>query len=152
MKKVLLVLMVLALVAGGYWVLANRDTQPEKVAETHETHPTEQPTQPEQFQFAESKKSAHYVSNSPAHGTTLTAIPARIQLKFNFDLAPPSEINIRHSNGMSYSSGPTVISQDKLTLTREMDPNAPKGLYTVTYNACWPDRTCHEGNFQFGVN
>ncbi|MDI6816357.1 MAG: hypothetical protein QME41_04070 [Actinomycetota bacterium] len=39
---------------------------------------------------------------------------------------------------------------NKLTLA--MDPSAPDGLYTVEYNACRPDESCHDGNFQFAID
>lgn len=37
-------------------------------------------------------------------------------------------------------------------MRRKMDSSAPDGLYTVTYNACWPDNTCHDGKFQFAID
>ena len=43
------------------------------------------------------------------------------------------------------------FSSDKLSVTRRLDPNAPNGLYTVNYELCWPDGTCHIGQYQFAI-
>lgn len=102
------------------------------------------------FEFSSSKKSAHYVSNSPEHGSISAEIPPEVSLRFNFDLAAPSSISIK-KDGTEYGVGETKISSDKLTLSRALDPVASSGLYTVTYKACWPDKSCHDGNFQFAV-
>jgi plastocyanin len=37
-------------------------------------------------------------------------------------------------------------------MRRPVDPAAPDGLYEVTYNACWPDGSCHDGNFRFAID
>jgi len=104
-----------------------------------------------QFTFETPKKSAHYESNAPAHGTVLAGVPTNIVIDFNFDLAPPSQIKIE-KDGKDYGVGQTIIDQNKLTMRRNMDPSAPDGLYTVSYNACWPDGSCHDGSFQFAID
>ena len=37
-------------------------------------------------------------------------------------------------------------------MRRTFDSAAPDGLYKVTYNACWPDRSCHDGHFEFAID
>jgi plastocyanin len=37
-------------------------------------------------------------------------------------------------------------------MRRQIDPNAPDQTYTVMYNACWPDGSCHDGSFQFAID
>ena len=105
----------------------------------------------DQFTFATPKKSAHYESNTPTHGTVLAGVPTNIVIDFNFDLAPPSEIKLE-KDGRNYGVEETVIDQNKLAMRRNMDPNAPDGLYTANYNACWPDGSCHDGSFQFAID
>lgn len=97
------------------------------------------------------KKSAHYVSNTPAHGSVLASVPENVSINFNFDLGTGSSISIKTGN-REYGSGATIIESNKLVMRRSMDPNAPDGLYTVSYNACWPDGSCHDGHFQFTID
>lgn len=104
-----------------------------------------------QFTFTNPKKSAHYESNTPTHGAVLASVPTNVVIDFNFDLAPPSEIKIK-KEGQHYGVGKTIIDDNKLAMRLNMDPNAPDGLYTVNYNACWPDGSCHNGNFQFAID
>jgi plastocyanin len=103
------------------------------------------------IQFANPKKSAHYETNTPAHGTTLAGVPIDVVIDFNFDLAKPSEIKILKDN-KDYGVGETIIDDNKLTMRRNMDPASPDGKYQVTYNACWPDTSCHDGSFEFVIN
>ncbi len=101
--------------------------------------------------FDNPKKSAHYETNTPSHGATLAGIPINVVIDFNFDLAPPSDIKIQQ-DGKDYGVGETVIDPNKLAMRRDMDPNSPDGRYTVLYNACWPDGSCHDGHFQFSID
>lgn len=100
--------------------------------------------------FDNPKKSAHYETNTPTHASTLAGVPVNVSIDFNFDLTAPSELKIE-KDGDDYGVGETIIDDNKLTMRRNMDPNAPDGIYTVTYNACWPDKTCHDGHFQFAI-
>lgn len=101
--------------------------------------------------FASPKKSAHYESNTPTHGAILAAVPINVVLDFNFDLAKPSEIKIE-KDGKDYGIGETEIDINKLAMRRDMDSSAPDGFFTVSYLACWPDGSCHDGNFQFAID
>jgi plastocyanin len=56
------------------------------------------------------------------------------------------------SNGIEYATGETIIDENKLAMRRTMDSNAPDGLYEVTYKACWPDGSCHDGYFRFAID
>ena len=100
---------------------------------------------------AEFKKSAHYESNTPAHGSVLAGVPVNVVIDFNFDLAEGSSISIK-AGDKEYGAGETVIDSNKLAMRRDMDVNAPDGLYTVNYIACWPDGSCHDGHFQFNID
>lgn len=101
--------------------------------------------------FSTAKKSAHYVSNFPAHSATLTTPPAEVSIDFNFDLELNSSISIT-KDGKEYGTGSTTVTSDKRTLKRTFESAAPDGLYRVDYTACWPDATCHTGYFQFGID
>ncbi len=112
--------------------------------------PSPSPTGSSDPTFGNPKKSAHYVSSTPAHGETLTAVPAEVKLDFNFDLGANSTISIKNNN-QEYGEGDVTYSADKRSMQRSVDITGPEGIYTVNYNACWPDGSCHDGNFKFLV-
>lgn len=146
-------LVALILIAGvgmaGWYVWQQKpQTQPAKNTKQAETQP---PTNSQTISFATPKKGAHFESSTPAHGSTLAAVPVDLVIDFNFDLADNSTIQINR-DGKDYGIGGTTVDNNKLALRRQMDKNAPDGLYTVNYNGCWPDRTCHDGHFQFAVD
>jgi len=102
-------------------------------------------------QFQNPKKSAHYESNTPAHGATLAGVPINVVIDFNFDVAKGSSISIAN-NGKEYGVGETLIDSNPLAMRRNIDPNAPDGVYKVSYKACWADGSCHDGDFQFAID
>ncbi len=97
------------------------------------------------------KKSAHYESNTPAHGSILAEVPVNVVIDFNFDLGPGSSISVK-TDDREYGTGETIIDSNKLAMRRNMVLDAPDGLYTVNYKACWPDGSCHDGHFQFTID
>lgn len=101
--------------------------------------------------FIAPKKGAHFESSTPANGSTIAGAPVDVVIDFNFDLASNSSIKIE-KDGKDYSVGETKVDPNKLALRRQMDQAAPDGIYTVNYSGCWPDKTCHDGYFQFAVN
>ncbi len=101
--------------------------------------------------FSAPKKAAHYESNTPEHEAVLAGVPVNVVIDFNFDVAKGSEIKIENS-GKDYGLETSAIDENGLTLRRKMDPNAPDGLYAVSYKACWADGSCHDGAFQFRVD
>lgn len=103
------------------------------------------------YEFSNPKKSAHYEGNTPTHGAVLAAPPINIVIDFNFDLATGSSMTITH-DGKDYGVGETTIDANKLVLRRSFDQIAIDGLYTVDYKACWPDKSCHTGSFQFAID
>lgn len=114
---------------------------------------TQSPSQKQasQEEFIEPKKSAHYESNTPQHGSVLAGVPINVVINFNFDLVKGSEIKIT-KDGIDYEVGETIIDKNKLAMRRKMDPNSPDGLYTSFYKACWADGSCHDGQFQFKID
>lgn len=78
------------------------------------------------FSFQNPKKSAHYESNTPSHGTVLAGVPINVAISFNFDLAGNSSISIM-KDGKEYGVGDTQIDENKLAMRRKMNP-ASAGL------------------------
>lgn len=103
------------------------------------------------MKFNPAKKSAHYESNTPAHEAVLAAPPVNVVINFNFDLAAPSAISIM-KDGKEYGTGDTTIDANKLALRRNMTTDAPDGVYMISYRACWPDKSCHDGSFEFAID
>lgn len=110
-----------------------------------------QTTSGEAMKFETPKKSAHYESNTPFHGAVVAGVPVNVVIDFNFDLAKGSDISITKDR-MEYGVGEVVIDENKLAMRRKMNPAAQDGVYEVNYKACWPDGSCHDGNFQFAVD
>ncbi len=154
-KKLLGGGLVIFLLGFGYWALYGQKTmQPSLSPST--------PSDEVQSIFGTAKKSAHWESNTPEHGTILAGVPVNVVVDFNFDLASPSEIRV-YSSGVKnprtgtttpidITSGETSIDTNRLTMRRAIVSQAPDDTYTVEYKACWPDGSCHDGNFQFAIN
>lgn len=101
--------------------------------------------------FGQQKKSPHFESSTPQHGSTLAGAPNQVVIDFDFDLAKPSNISIVSSD-KEYAIAETVIDEDLTSMRRDMDLNAPDGIYQVSYKACWPDKSCHDGSFSFKID
>lgn len=144
MKAVYIILALVAVGLGGLFLFNKQ--QPSSI-----NTPTSTNKSDKEITFQKPQKSAHYESNTPAHGEILAGLPINVVIDFNFDLSKLSEIKIE-MNGQDYSVEETVVDENKLSMRRQMDSNSPDGVYTVSYNACWPDGSCHDGNFQFAVN
>ena len=106
MKPVALVIALIVLLGGGFLLLGNKNSGTSTPSMKPETNG--QDTQ-RQFTFQNPKKSAHYESNTPAHGSTLAGVPVNVIINFNFDLAKPSEIKILMA-GDDYGIGETIIN------------------------------------------
>ena len=147
-NKFIIAIIILVILAGGIILFIKRDEAVENI----DIQPTEQTgNELKEFTFGIEKKSAHYESNTPAHRAILAGPPINIVIDFNFDLALPSTISVMQ-NGIEYSTGETIIDNNKLSMRRMFNKSAPDGLYEVKYNACWPDGSCHDGNFQFAID
>lgn len=109
-----------------------------------------QPNRPDGKKFDVPRKSEHYLGNNPAHGSIL-ATATEVSVTFDAKLDASSTMSIMLGD-KDYSSGDLIISADKLMMRRAMDPNSPKGVYSVKYKACWSDKSCSSGYFQFAIN
>jgi plastocyanin/methionine-rich copper-binding protein CopC len=141
----LALIVVAAVAAAGWYVFIKED---EAAAPTSTSQPE---SSSQQTSFATPKKSAHFETSTPAHASTLPAVPVDIVIDFNFDLATNSTIKIT-KDGKDYGQGNTAVDSNKLSMRRQMDKSAPNGTYTVEYNACWPDGSCHDGHHQFAID
>src|SRR3989304_7083282 len=147
MTKIILVAVVLLLLGGGAYLFlrkgSNQGTAPTTNQEGSGTSAS----------FSNSKKAAHYESNTPEHGAILAGVPINVVINFNFDLANPSETRISGTTAPSdVGSGDTVVDANKLSMRRAIRNDAPDGIYTVNYTACWADGSCHDGQFQFKID
>jgi plastocyanin len=152
MKRIILsIIILLVLLAGGYYLLTDKSEPVESDQMLGNKNQSIENENKLTFNFDNPKKSAHYESNTPAHGSILAAAPINIVLDFNFDLGAPSAISIK-KDGVEYGVGETIIDNNKLAMRRNFNSQAPDGLYKVVYNACWPDRSCHDGHFEFAID
>jgi len=148
-NKVVIFPIVAVIVVGGIIFFASQ--KKESPAPVSQTLPTSEPQKEDGSIFAVPKKSAHYESNTPKHGSTLAGVPVNVVIDFNFDLASGSTIQIMN-NQKDYGVEGTIIDEGKLAMRRKMDTASPDGLYTVNYKACWADGSCHDGSFQFVID
>lgn len=158
MKYFLIAVALVLLVVAGYLTWNSQSSsQPTNLNQsvaTNQPVSTQSGTSNQPVGFSNPKKSAHYETNTPNHGATLAAVPINVVIDFNFDLAKPSAMKIIKNGvgGLDYGLGETVIDPNKLSMRRQMDSTAPDDIYTVFYDACWPDGSCHDGNFQFAID
>jgi len=93
---------------------------------------------------------AHFVDSMPKHGETLAKSPEKLVLNFNFTLADNSTIVVT-KDGAPVSVGNLMLGDKMLAMSATLPMNAGEGLYVVKYKACWPDRSCNDGQFAFLV-
>ena len=142
MNKYLYILLIVILLVSGFFIFGNKPQVENIVSKDGKVS----------FTFSNPKKSAHYESNTPAHGSVLAAVPLNIVINFNFDLSTKSSISITDINNVEYGTGDTLVDSNKLTLRRLVSSTLPDGIYSVNYSACWPDNSCHKGYFQFAID
>lgn len=150
MKKLIWIIIGLMVAGSLYFLWDARTHPPAQENKTQTQTPTQSGTDGE-FRFSNPKKGAHFESSTPAHGSVLAAVPVEVVIDFNFDLASNSTITIE-KDGRDYGVGETSVDDNKLALRRKMALDAPSGVYTVKYLGCWPDQTCHDGQFQFAID
>lgn len=94
---------------------------------------------------------AHYVDSYPKHGDLFAQSPTRVQLDFNFTLHEASAITVTRDEA-PLKVGDLALGPRNLSMWVELQPAMADGLYLVKYSACWPDRSCHPGQFAFTVD
>ena len=93
----------------------------------------------------------HFVDSYPFHGDVLAEAPQVVVLSFNFNLHDDSAIEVSRE-GEAVSLGPLMISDNRLSMRADLQADAKDGVYQVSYKACWPDGSCHEGSVAFIVD
>lgn len=150
MKNYLIIGAVVLAAVVGYFIWSTQQTSNNSNISTN-TQSSKTQTTTNTVNFSNPKKSAHYESNTPAHGITLAGVPVNVVIDFNFDLAKPSDIKIL-KDSKDFGVGETIIDANKLSMRRNMSSDTPNGLYTVEYKVCWSDGSCHDGSFQFAID
>ena len=96
-------------------------------------------------------KAAHFVDSSPTHGDATAQVPEKIMINFNFTLHEVSSIAVTR-DAKPVETGKVVLTTNGLSMSTNIPKPAGNGLYVVAYKACWPDRSCHDGQFGFVVD
>ncbi len=91
---------------------------------------------------------AHFVLSTPDHADILSKTPEKIRIEFNFNLHAASNIEVS-KDGKAVAIKPAV---GQFSIDAVLPADVGDGLYVVKYKACWPDRSCHEGQFAFKVD
>lgn len=147
----LLIVVIVAVLGFAGWYVWQKNDDKDTKSNTPSSATTPATENKQEASFANPKKSAHFESSTPAHATTLAAVPVDVVIDFNFDLASNSTIQI-NKDSKDYGIDNTKVDTNKLAMRRQMDAGAPNGIYSVNYKGCWPDKTCHDGSFQFAID
>ena len=102
------------------------------------------------FKFPPQQFAAHFVDSMPMHEATLAQMPTQVVLNFNFTLSDASTITLE-KDGKELKTAPGKLGDKKLSMSTEIPTDGGAGLYLVKYKACWPDNSCHNGQFAFAV-
>lgn len=95
---------------------------------------------------------AHYIDSAPVHGKTFALVPDKVLINFDFSLAEPSTVTVTKGGNALQIGKPTISGPNSLHLSSTLPRDAGDGLYVVKYKACWPDTSCHDGQFAFNVD
>ena len=93
----------------------------------------------------------HFVDSSPMHGEVFKQAPEAVVINFNFNLHEKSGISVTR-DGAAVAAGKATIDPKQLAMRATLGKNSGDGLYLVSYKACWPDGSCHDGQFAFRVD
>lgn len=97
-------------------------------------------------------KTPHFLDSTPLHDEVYAAQSINITINFDFDLAEASTITVRSADSKEWQDGPTVIEDAQTALQVPLKQGMLDGQYQVMYTACWPDKSCHNGQFSFGID
>jgi plastocyanin len=87
----------------------------------------------------------------PPHSATYPGVPLNVVVDVEMNLTDASSMTIQQ-NGQEYGTTQQV-DDNRATLRRYVDPQAPDGFYTVNYTTCWESGgTCEGGMFQFAID
>lgn len=109
-------------------------------------------TPPSTSSLSPQRFAAHYVDSAPVHGKTFALVPDKVLINFDFSLAEPSTISLTKDGKALQIGAPTISGPNSLHLSATLPSDTGDGVYVVNYKACWPDKSCHEGQFAFTVD
>src|SRR3989344_7367861 len=98
------------------------------------------------------KKSPHFLDSTPLHAETYATQPINVTINFDFDLSSGSETSVTSGDETEWTQGEVQIEDNKTALKKDLKQNMPDGTYVVKYKACWPDGSCHDGQFSFKID
>ena len=93
----------------------------------------------------------HFVDSHPLHGDILAQTPPEVLLNTNFNLHADSIVTVTR-DGEPVTLGTVAVAPDQLSMRATLAEDGADEIYQVNYNACWPDRSCHDGSFSFVVD
>lgn len=93
----------------------------------------------------------HWLDSFPLPGATLAAPPAAIVVNFDFDLHATMSGAGVFVDEVELAARATV-GADRRSLRIDLDGAGGPGQWRVALGACWPDGSCHEGQFLFRVD
>jgi plastocyanin len=102
--------------------------------------------------LGEQRFAAHFVDSVPSHGEKFAASPNRIVINFDFTLGGGSTVRVSRDGQAVATPAAQVAGTRKLALETALPAGAGDGTYVVDYRACWPDGSCHDGQFGFVVD
>lgn len=94
---------------------------------------------------------AHFVDSAPMHSQAFALVPEKVLINFNFTLDESSSIAVTKDD-KPVTLGKVMLGERKLSMSAPLPKDAGDGLYVVKYKACWPDKSCHDGQFAFKVD
>lgn len=87
-------------------------------------------------------------SSNPANGSTVSAMPAKIELTFDHTpIAINSIVRVEDATGADHADGPVEIVDNQVS--QAVKPGAPEGKYTVVWRVVSSDGHPIEGTFSF---
>ncbi|WP_052259886.1 copper resistance CopC family protein [Pseudarthrobacter phenanthrenivorans] len=87
-------------------------------------------------------------ASNPADGSTVSAMPAKIELTFDhIPIAINSIVRVEDATGTDQADGPVQIVDNQVS--QPVKPGAPEGKYTVVWRVVSSDGHPIEGTFTF---
>ncbi|QDG90931.1 copper resistance protein CopC [Pseudarthrobacter sp. NIBRBAC000502770] len=87
-------------------------------------------------------------SSNPANGSTVSAMPAKVELTFDHTpIAINSIVRVEDATGADQADGPVQIVDNQVS--QPVKPGAPQGKYTVVWRVVSSDGHPIEGTFTF---
>lgn len=88
----------------------------------------------------------------PEHRQVVPAAPANIIITTNTSTLTGNSTITIDKDGKDYGEDKALVIGSGKVLRRDMDENAPDGIYTVNYRLCSQGRDCLTGSYQFKID